>query len=57
MSPRHHFKQVSSPYFASQHYKETHEAKLEAAIASRMEFFCNRLKYMFVKKGKKNGQD
>ena len=35
MSPRHHFKQMIGPYFDTDHYQETHEAKVEREIAEK----------------------
>ena len=39
MSPHEYSKQITGPYFGSDHYQETHEAEIERRLAAKWESF------------------
>jgi hypothetical protein len=47
MSPHHHYKQMSGPYFGSDHYEETHEAELERKIEAKWHSIKDFVKRLF----------
>lgn len=47
MSPHEHYKQVSGPYFGSNHYQETREAEIERKLEAKWRSFKVSVKRLF----------